>query len=134
MQKRLLTFAGISGVIAVSLGALGAHGLKEKMKAGLLTLDSLQAFDTAARYQMYHSIALLAMAFLIEKFSIKLISAAAYCFLVGILLFSGSLYILSTSSLLGLENVRWLGPVTPLGGLFFIAGWVLIVFAGIKSK
>jgi uncharacterized membrane protein YgdD (TMEM256/DUF423 family) len=134
MQKRLLLFAGIFGAISVSLGALGAHGLKEKMKAGLISLDSLQAFDTAARYQMYHSIALLAMAFLIEKFSVKLISAAAYCFIIGIILFSGSVYILSTSDLLGLGNVRWLGPITPIGGLFFVSGWVLLGIAGTKKN
>lgn len=134
MQKRLLLFAGISGAIAVSLGALGAHGLKNKMKEGLMTLDSLQAFDTAARYQIYHSIALLAIAFLIDKFSVKLISSAAYCFMIGIVLFSGSLYILSTSNLLGMENVRWLGPVTPIGGLFFVMGWVLMAIAGINNK
>ncbi len=134
MQKRLLLFSGFSGAIAVSLGALGAHGLKEKMKEGLITMDNLQAFDTAARYQIYHSIALLAMAFLIDKFSVKLISSAAYCFMIGTVLFSGSIYILSTSSLLGLENVRWLGPITPIGGLFFVTGWVLVAVAGIKNK
>jgi uncharacterized membrane protein YgdD (TMEM256/DUF423 family) len=134
MQKRLLLFAGIFGAIAVSLGALGAHGLKEKMREGLMTLDSLQAFDAAARYQMYHSIALLAMAFLIEKFSVKLISAAAYCFIIGIILFSGSVYILSTSDLLGLANVRWLGPITPIGGLFFVSGWILLGIAALKKN
>lgn len=134
MQKRLLQFSGISGAIAISLGALGAHGLKQKMQEGLIDLDHLQAFDTAARYQIYHSIALLAMAFLIEKFSVKLVSLAAYCFMIGIVLFSGSLYILSTSTLLGLGDVKWLGPITPIGGLFFITGWISLAIAGMKNN
>jgi uncharacterized membrane protein YgdD (TMEM256/DUF423 family) len=67
MQNKLLQFSGFSGAIAVSLGALGAHGLKSKLETGLITESNLQAFDTAVRYQMYHSIALLAKAFLIKK-------------------------------------------------------------------
>jgi uncharacterized membrane protein YgdD (TMEM256/DUF423 family) len=133
MQKRLLQFSGFSGAIAVSLGALGAHGLKEKMKGGLLSLDSLQAFDTATRYQMYHSIALLLMALLLDKFDSRLITRAAYCMMIGIVLFSGSLYILSTAGLFGLEHVAWLGPITPIGGLFFIFGWIFLAVAGIKK-
>ncbi len=134
MQKRLLLFSGFSGAIAVSLGAMGAHGLKSKLETGLITETNLQSFDTAVRYQLYHTIALLAIAFLLEKFHTKLISAASYFFMIGILLFSGSIYILSTSKLMGLENVHWLGPVTPIGGLFFVFGWVLIAIAGIKNK
>lgn len=133
MQKLFLVFSGLSGAVSVSLGAIGAHGLKSKVETGLITSSNLQAFDTAARYQMYHAITLLAMAFLIDKFSIKLISSAAYCFMIGTVLFSGSIYILSTSALLGLKNVSWLGPVTPIGGLFFVFGWVLLAIAGIKK-
>ena len=134
MQKRLLQFSGFSAAISVSLGALAAHGLKSKLETGLITETNLQSFDTAARYQMYHSIALLVMALLIEKFHTKLISSAAYCFMTGIVLFSGSIYILSTARLLGLENVQWLGPVTPIGGLLFVFGWILLAFAGMKQK
>lgn len=134
MQKRLLQFGGFSGAIAVSLGAMAAHGLKSKLETGLITESNLQSFDTAARYQMYHSIVLLALAFLIERFHVKLISSAAYCFMIGIILFSGSIYILSTSKLMGLENVHWLGPITPIGGLFFVCGWILLAIAGIKNK
>lgn len=134
MQKRLLPLGGFLGALSVILGALAAHGLKSKLETGLITESNLQAFDTAARYQMYHSLALLAMAFLIEKFHLKLITAAAYCFVIGIILFSGSIYILSTSKLLGLEHVHWLGPVTPIGGLFFVFGWIFIAISGIKTK
>lgn len=125
---------GFLGALSVVLGALAAHSLKSKLDTGLITESNLQAFDTAARYQMYHSLALLAMAFLVEKFNPKLIIPAAYCFITGIILFSGSIYILSTSKLLGLEHVHWLGPVTPMGGLLFVIGWVLLAISGIKNK
>lgn len=134
MQKRLLTFGGFLGAISVILGALAAHGLKSKLGTGLITESNLQSFDTAARYQMYHSIALLAMAFLMEKFHTKLIIWATWCFITGIFLFSGSIYILSTSRLMGLENVNWLGPITPIGGLFFVIGWVFLALSGLKNK
>lgn len=133
MQKKLLIISGIFGALAVSLGAMAAHGLKSKLETGLITETNLQTFDTAAKYQMYHSIAILALAFLIEKFSAKLITAAAYCFTAGIVFFSGSLYLLATSKLLGLGEVSWFGPVTPIGGLFFISGWILIAIAGLKK-
>lgn len=133
MQKKLLLFGGFLGAISVILGALAAHGLKSKLGTGLITESNLQAFDTAARYQMYHSITLLASSFLIEKFHVKLITWAAYCFIIGIFLFSGSIYILSTWRLLGLENVQWLGPVTPIGGLFFVFGWVFLAISGLKK-
>lgn len=133
MQKKLLVISGLSGALAVSLGAMAAHGLKSKLATGLITETNLQTFDTAAKYQMYHSIVILALAFLLEKFSVKLITAAAYCFIIGIIFFSGSLYMLATSKLLGLGEVSWFGPITPIGGLFFIAGWVLIAIAGLKK-
>jgi uncharacterized membrane protein YgdD (TMEM256/DUF423 family) len=134
MQKRLLQFSGFSAALSVILGALAAHGLKSKLETGLITESNLQSFDTAARYQMYHSLALLAMTFLIERFSVKWITSAAYCFMIGIVLFSGSIYILSTSKLMGLGNVQWLGPITPIGGLFFVLGWILLALSGIKNK
>lgn len=134
MQKKLLIISGIFGALAVSLGAMGAHGLKSKLETGLITETNLQTFDTAAKYQMYHSIVLLALVFLFEKFSTKLITAAAYCFITGIVLFSGSLYILATAKLLGLGEVSWFGPVTPIGGLFLITGWILIIIAGVKKQ
>ena len=83
---------------------------------------------------MYHSIVLLILALLWDKFDAKLIAKTGYCFMAGIVLFSGSLYLLSTAGLMGLTSVRWLGPLTPIGGLFFIAGWLLLAWAGIKKK
>ncbi len=134
MQKRFLVFSGFSGAIAVALGAMAAHFLKSKIETGLITEANLQAFETAARYQIYHSIALLILALYIEKFNAKLISKAAYCFMAGIVLFSGSLYLLTTAKLFGFSDVRWLGPITPIGGLFFITGWILLAFAGMKKN
>jgi uncharacterized membrane protein YgdD (TMEM256/DUF423 family) len=133
MQKKLLLFGGFSGAIAVALGAMAAHFLKSKLNTGLITEANFHAFETAAEYQMYHSIALLAVVLFADKLSTKLIYKAAYCFMIGIVLFSGSLYLLSTASLLGL-NFEWLGPITPVGGLFFIIGWLLIAFSGMKKE
>ncbi|MCW3085215.1 MAG: hypothetical protein JWP12_2581 [Bacteroidetes bacterium] len=134
MQKRFVAFAGISGAIAVALGAMAAHLLRSKMEGGLITQNDLNAFETASRYQMYHSIVLLIIALMLDKLNSKFIYKAAYCFMAGIVLFSGSLYLLSTASLMGLASVRWLGPITPIGGLFFIAGWLLLAFSARKSK
>ncbi|MES2590378.1 MAG: DUF423 domain-containing protein [Bacteroidota bacterium] len=134
IQKRLLVISAFSAAIAVALGAMGAHFLKSKLETGLITETNLQTFDTAVKYQMYHSLAILFAALFFEKIKDKLISAAAYSFMAGIVLFSGSLYFLSTAGLLGLGNVKWLGPITPLGGLFFIAGWMLLGFSGFRNK
>lgn len=134
MQKRLIQFAGISGATGVALGAMAAHFLKEKMENGAITLNELQAFETGTRYQIYHSIALLVIALLYDKLNNKLISKAVYCFMAGIVLFSGSLYLLSTAKLTGIASVRWLGPITPLGGVFLIAGWLLISFSANKKR
>lgn len=134
MQKRFLVFSGFSGAIGVALGAMAAHFLKAKVEMGLITEADLQAFETAARYQIYHSLALLILALLVDKIHSKLISKVGYCFMAGIVLFSGSLYLLTTANLIGLSDVRWLGPITPIGGLFFIVGWLLLAFAGMKKN
>ena len=134
MKKRFLVFAGFSGAIAVGLGAMAAHLLKSKIETGLINETNLETFETAARYQMYHSIVLLVLAFIIDKNATKLLNKAGYCFMAGIVLFSGSLYLLSTAKLIGMSSVKWLGPITPIGGLFFISGWILLAFVGIKRK
>ncbi len=118
--------------MAIALGALGAHFLKDKVAMGVITLTNLQTFETAAKYQVYHSIALLLVALFSEVYENKLFQKAGYCFMIGIVLFSGSLYILSTAGLFGLSNIKWLGPITPIGGLFFIAGWILMGLGGYK--
>jgi len=103
-------FAGL----AVAAGAFGAHFLK-----GFLDTRMLAAFETAARYQMYHALGLCIVSWAIERYPYQRFAMVGWLFTAGILLFSGSLYGLS------LAGWRWLGPVTPLGGAAFIAGWAL---------
>ena len=134
MQKKILVFAGFSGAIAILLGAMAAHVLKSKLNTGTVTILDLEVFETAARYQMYHSIALLAITFLMDKSHINFLKKACYCFMIGIVLFSGSLYLLATANIIGLHNIQWLGPRSPVGGLFLIAGWLLIAVAGLKKS
>lgn len=142
MQKRFLVFSGFSAAMAVALGAMGAHFLKSKLETGFITETNLQTFETAVKYQIYHSFAILIVVLLADRFKDKpvlssaqpLFQKAAYCFMFGIVFFSGSLYLLSTANLLGLPGVRWLGPITPIGGLFFITGWILLGLAGLKNK
>ena len=128
MQINILMNAGIFGLLAVVLGAFGAHGLKP-----LLSSDMLAAYETGIRYHFYHTVVLLVLGF-VSQSSDKLVQRAATFFTLGIILFSGSLYGLALSSING--NVwSWLGPVTPIGGLCFMTGWVFIfLFASKKNK
>ena len=116
MYKIIFTFAGFSGLVAVALGAFAAHGLKGKLDQQLL-----HAFETGVNYQMFHTLVLLQTCFMIQQWGKNwALEYASYAFAMGILLFSGSLY------LLALTSMKWLGPITPLGGLFFILGWALL--------
>ena len=119
----LLALGAVSGAISVMLGAFGAHALKARLSA-----DALSAFQTAVQYQMMHSLALIAVGLWLLRHPEDMLSryaALAFCF--GILFFSGSLYGLT------LGGPRWLGPVTPIGGTLFIAGWLLFAVAAIKT-
>jgi len=123
--KQILQLAGISGAIAVGLGAFGAHGLE----ALLIQNGRLDTFQTAVNYHFYHTLALLGIGVLaIVKPDWKGISFAAWSMVLGILIFSGSLYILS------LTGITWLGSITPLGGLGFILGWSSLVYLSFKNK
>ena len=113
---------------AVILGAFGAHGLKE-----LISKESLEVFKTGVFYQFIHALSILLVVILAKTFDIEKLKYSVYFFITGILLFSGSLYFLSTKSATGF-NVSFLGPVTPLGGLMFIIGWFFIVVTILKSK
>lgn len=104
--------------LAVGAGAFGAHALRTR-----LAPDLLAVFETGARYQMYHALALLAVAWGVERWSTGVAAAAGWAFVAGILLFSGSLYVLA------LSGVRWLGAVTPFGGVAFLVGWILLAWA-----
>jgi uncharacterized membrane protein YgdD (TMEM256/DUF423 family) len=129
MTKLMLSIASFLGALAVVLGAFGAHGLKSKLDA-----YSLGIFQTGVLYQFIHVGALLVAGMLALKHPGALLQWAGIFFMAGIILFSGSLYLLATRSLLGIES--WsavLGPVTPLGGLCFIIGWCLMAFHVLKS-
>ncbi len=118
--ETLLKTAAILGLTAVIFGAMGAHALEAKISP-----DSLESFKTGVRYQMWHALALLAVAAIPLKF--KYLKGLFWCWLLGVLLFSGSIYLLATREITGLE-VGFLGPVTPVGGLMLIIGWVLLAF------
>lgn len=130
MHKNYLTTAALFGGLAVALGAFGAHGLER------VTTDEkiLHGYQTGVQYQLYHALALLAVGILFEKYASRNLKWAAISFITGILLFSGSLYLLTFLKIQGSTAVRFVGPVTPLGGLFFIAGWLLLLLAVQKKK
>lgn len=114
--------------LAVILGAFGAHALKSK-----LSTDNLQIFETAVRYQMYHSFALILVFILSDKLNPKLLNYSGNFFVAGVILFSGSVYLLACRELLGI--VGWgkiLGPITPLGGLCYIIGWGCLTASSMK--
>jgi len=122
MIKLLLAFASLSGFLAVALGAFGAHGLRGKLNTNLMS-----AFETAVQYQAIHTLAILAACVLSVHFGRGVwFQYAGVGFSIGILLFSGSLYGLA------LTSARWLGPITPIGGLFLLIGWALMLVATVK--
>lgn len=128
MQKIFGIIAAAYGALAVILGAFGAHALKEKLDA-----YQLEIFNKGVQYQFYHVIALFAVVFLADKIQPKTLTFAGWFFTAGILFFSGSLYLLATRSLLGTDALTpVLGPVTPLGGLCFIIGWILLLVSFTK--
>lgn len=120
MSRLLLAVAGVAGFLAVAAGAFGAHALSNRLSAGML-----ETFKTGAHYHLVHALALLALAFFADRG--WPVQASAWCFVAGIVLFSGSLYALS------LSGVTRLGMITPLGGLCFLAGWALLVVAAVRS-
>lgn len=124
MNKTLWIITTLSGALAVGLGAMGAHALKMHLGA-----DQLASFETAVRYQFIHTLVLLALLIAQQRAPIRLLRIASWLFVVGIVLFSGSIYLLSTREMTGLA-ASWLGPITPIGGLFFIAGWLVLLPAG----
>lgn len=123
MNKFFLTAGAFFAAIAVICGAFGAHFLKTKLPA-----EGLQTFETAVRYQFYHAFALLITGILYKEFPGKLLKWAGQLFIAGIFLFSGSLYILC-----GTQAVKWVGAITPFGGLCFILAWLLLA-AGCYKK
>ena len=122
-SRRVLGTGAALALLAVLSGAFAAHGLKTMLDAQQLAL-----FETSARYQMYHALALLIVGILasLRQFSRPLLKLAAFAFILGIFLFCGSLY------LLALSGITWLGAITPLGGTAFLAGWLALMIAALK--
>ena len=115
-------FGSILALTAVILGAFGAHALKETLTAH----GSIETWETAVRYQMWHALGLILLSLISERQTLPKMTGA--CFVIGTLLFSGSLYGLA------LDGPNWLGPITPLGGLSLIAGWALLAYSSMKNK
>lgn len=122
MAKLFITLASLSGMFAVAFGAFGAHALKARLDD-----YAMGVFQTAVQYHFYHSLALLGVGILaLSQPQTIMLKSSGWLFLIGILVFSGSLYLLS------ITGVRWLGAITPLGGLAFIGGWACLAATGWK--
>ncbi|MDB5118879.1 MAG: Membrane protein [Sphingobacteriales bacterium] len=128
MNKRIIIIASVFGFLAVGFGAFGAHGLKK-----LISTSDLEIWKTAVDYQFYHTFALLFLSSC-SRFKSRLINISSWCFTIGIILFSGSLYLLATKDILQVGSAAILGPITPLGGLFFLTGWLCLLIGTIKNR
>ena len=124
MSKLIIILAGMNGFLAVSIGAFAAHMLRDRLSPELLN-----TFQTGVQYHMYHTLALFGIGLLMLNFpASSLLRISAYLMMTGIFLFSGSLYLLS------ITGIRWLGAITPLGGLCFLAAWALIAWFAAKQQ
>ncbi len=121
--RRLVALGAAIAGLSVAAGAFGAHALRARLQPG-----DLLVFETAARYQMYHGLALIAAGWVADRWPGPLASAAGWCFLLGVVLFSGSLYALT------LSGVRVLGAITPLGGVAFLIGWGCLAVAAARAR
>jgi len=122
MHKLFIITGSLMGMLSVMIGAFGAHALK----ATLESTNRLETFETAVKYQFYHSLALILLGLLMVQFQHKAFNVAGYGFIIGILIFSGSLYVLA------LTGITKLGAITPLGGLAFIVGWAAFAWGSYK--
>lgn len=127
MNRKLILMSSFLGATSIVLGAFGAHALKET-----LSLEQLVSFETGVRYQMYHALFLL-FAGTTVSVSEKIKTQLLYMVTIGVILFSGSIYLLATQSLSGI-SFSFLGPVTPIGGLFLISSWFWLFFSTLKAK
>ncbi|GHA59993.1 Uncharacterized membrane protein YgdD, TMEM256/DUF423 family [Pontibacter akesuensis] len=122
-QKIILLLASALGALTVAIGAFGAHALAPMLQAA----NRVDTFETAVKYQMYHTLALLAVGLLLFRVEQPALQVAAWCFFLGILVFSGSLYILCAT------GITWLGAITPIGGTLLIVGWGALFYAILKA-
>jgi len=127
MNRQIIITAALFGLFAVVFGAFGAHALKENISS-----SALEAWKTAVSYQFYHTLALLFLSNF-SKYRSRAIRISYWAFMLGIFLFSGSIYLLSIDSLLGI-SLSFLGPVTPIGGFLLIMGWFFLLLSAIKNK
>jgi uncharacterized membrane protein YgdD (TMEM256/DUF423 family) len=128
MSRTFLLLSAVLGALSVILGAFAAHGLKK-----IVPPDSVSTFETGVRYQFYHTFALLAVAFLMERFQSQALVWSGYLFIAGIVLFSGSLYLLTMLKSTQNVGLSKIGIITPIGGLFFVGGWIFL-FIGILKR
>ena len=129
MHKGLLKLGAILGAITIILGAFAAHTIKSRVAPDVLTI-----FETGVRYQMYHVFAIFLTGILYKEFPTKNIVWAGRLFLIGIIIFSGSLYLLTYIKAIAANNFLWLGAITPFGGVAFIAGWVFLFTSFLKRN
>lgn len=122
MDKLFVGLGSLFALLAVALGAFGAHSLQGSFAPGMANV-----YETGVKYQFYHALGLFAVAFVLSRWKDTPASIAGWLFVAGIILFSGSLYLLSTT------GVRWLGAITPLGGLAFLAGWAVLGWAVLRA-
>ena len=122
MERIFFLSGAISAFLGVTLGAFAAHGLKTRLSSEMFNI-----FEVGVRYHMYHALALLAVSWACGRWPGLLTNLSGWLFIIGTVVFSGSLYILS------LTGLRWLGAITPLGGLAFLGGWVCLIWAILKS-
>jgi uncharacterized membrane protein YgdD (TMEM256/DUF423 family) len=128
MHKIHLILGSILAGLGVVLGAFGAHGLKQ-----IVPPETVSSYQTGVQYQMYHAFALLIIGILSERLSSNLVNWAGAFFVLGIVLFSGSLYLLASLKAMNKVGFSGIGIITPIGGLMFIAGWILLLIAIIKK-
>ena len=128
MKISFLRTAFLLGGLAVVLGAFGAHALKEVLEPARLAI-----FETGVRYQYYHAIALALTGIVYPHLDAAKVNWAGRFFILGIICFSGSLFLLALRDLWGIAHWKWLGPITPIGGLFFILGWLMLFLASFKK-
>ena len=127
MKSLTLIIGTIYGMTSVILGAFGAHAFKK-----VLSLERLTSFETGVKYQMYHALLLLIIGFFF-KFDTGIEKWASWCIILGVIFFSVSIYFLSFQDVLK-TNLKFLGPITPIGGLFMILGWALLIYVFAKTK
>ena len=123
MDRTFLLVGALAGMIGVGFGAFGAHALRSR-----LSQEMLAVFETGVRYQMYHALSVIAAAWACARWQHRLFSVAGVLFLAGIAVFSGSLY------LLALTGERWLGAITPIGGVALLAGWLCLAWGAWHAK